>query len=87
MWLGAHGIKYDREVMLLDPATGKNVSSENYKPMTRLIQELKGDEVVVTTNEPEKLGDRKKEIRINLDVKKPVGKLIKGKKTGGLLVS
>lgn len=39
LWLGAHGIKYDREIVLMTE-DGKNCGSNNYKPMCCLTQEL-----------------------------------------------
>ena len=36
-WLGAHGMKYDRELVLIDLETGKHVNTGNYKPACNLM--------------------------------------------------
>ena len=81
--LGAHGIKFDREVMLLDPSTGRNVSTENDKKMAVLVQRLAGSKVTVTTTAPERLSDLPKTLVLDLDVNQPVGPLFKGRKHEG----
>ena len=69
LWLAAYGVKYDRELVLVSPEDGNKVGHNNYKPLCCLSQELRGNKVHITTNEPEKLGSRPKELVISLDDK------------------
>ena len=50
-----HGVKFDREIVLLDATNLKVVTSNKYHPMCCLRQEFKDNTVTVTTMHPERL--------------------------------
>jgi uncharacterized protein YcbX len=81
--LGPHGIKYDREIMLIDCETRRHCTSANEKQMACLTQTLVGNQVVISTTNPERLGDLSKTLKLDLDITKPVGPLFKGLKHEG----
>ena len=69
--LGAHGAKYDREIVLRCEETHSILRSNQHLPLSSLRQSLIGSVVTVTTLEPERLLARKlpESISIDLDQK------------------
>ena len=53
--LGAYGIKYDREIVLVTKKDLTLVTYNKYFPMACLRQSLKGSKLTITTEYPEKL--------------------------------
>lgn len=67
-WMCPEGIRYDREIFLMDVKTQVRVTNLNWSQMTALEQELIGDAVHVTCLLPERLGGLPKKLVIPLDV-------------------
>lgn len=69
--LGAHGAKYDREIVLRCEETHHVLRSDTHLPMSCLRQTLTGSVVTVTTLEPERLRAQNlpESISIDLDQK------------------
>lgn len=69
--------------MLIDCETRRHCTSANEKQMACLTQTLVGNQVVISTTNPERLGDLSKTLKLDLDITKPVGPLFKGLKHEG----
>ena len=54
--ISPHGVKYDREIIIVSPETLKHVTTCNFLPMSCLSQRLiDGGKVLITTSIPERL--------------------------------
>ena len=86
IYVGPHGCKYDRELILICPQSKKRVTSGDEKNMRYLEQQLIGAKVHVTTKRPELLRAKglPETIVLDLDVDPTkIGELYKGKSHEG----
>ena len=53
--IGPHGVKYDREFVLIDPVKNKPVTASKNQDVACLTQSMDGWEVLITTERPDRL--------------------------------
>ena len=56
--VGRYGVKYDREIVLVDQKDKKIVTVEVYTPMACLSQVLNGNQLEICTSLPERLSEK-----------------------------
>ena len=83
IYLGMHGAKYDREVLLADKEDKAIVTTNKYHEMGCLRQVLEGSVVTVTSEKPERLSAKGLPLELKIDLEdepESVGEMIECQK-------
>lgn len=83
LYLGMHGAKYDREVLLADKEDKAIVTTNKYHEMGCLRQVLEGSVVTVTSEKPERLSAKGLPLELKIDLEdepESVGEMIECQK-------